>query len=135
MRRLGDIYHQACSRESLLQAYKDAAKSKRGKRACHQFERRLGANIAALSAALSEGSYRPKPYYEFVVHEPKRRIIHAPAFRDTVVQHAVYRAVYDHFNKGFIDQSYACRKGMGTHKAADYCQSALRRSRPESVLL
>nr|WP_239547952.1 reverse transcriptase/maturase family protein [Spongiibacter marinus] len=84
---------------------------------------------------LSEGSYKPKPYYEFVVHEPKRRIIHAPAFRDTVVQHAVYRAVYEHFNKGFIDQSYACRKGMGTHKAADYCQSALRWSRPESVLL
>ncbi len=135
MQRLGRIYDSVISKESLLKGYIDAAKSKGGKRACHTFERRIGTNISELHASLANQTYKPKPYYEFVVHEPKRRVIYAPAFRDTVVQHAIYAAVYPLFNKGFIDQSYACRKGLGTHRAADYCQAALRKSRPGSVLL
>jgi len=135
MRRIGGLYEKVTSKEALLQGYLDAAKSKRGRRACLAFDRRLGTNINRLHESLTNQTYDIKPYYQFVVHEPKRRIIHAPAFRDTVVQHAIYSAVNPIFNAGFIDQSYACRKGMGTHKAADYCQQAIRLSKPESVLL
>jgi RNA-directed DNA polymerase len=43
------------------------------------------------------------------------------------VQHAIYRVIYPIFNSGFIDQSFACRKEKGTHKAADYAQMAIRK--------
>ena len=43
--------------------------------------------------------------------------------------------VYPLFNKTFIDQSYACRKGKGTHAAADYAQAALQTSPPDSHTL
>jgi retron-type reverse transcriptase len=69
------------------------------------------------------------------VHEPKPRTIYAPAFRDLVVQHAIYRLIYPVFNAGFVDTSFACRVGMGTHAAADYAQAALRRSAAESYFL
>jgi retron-type reverse transcriptase len=70
-----------------------------------------------------------------MVYEPKPRLIFAPAFSDLVVQHAIYRVVYPIFNRGFIDQSFACRKGLGTHKAADYAQLALQKSPVASCAL
>lgn len=71
----------------------------------------------------------------FQVYEPKPRTIYAPAFRDTVVQHAIYRTIYNLFDRSFIDQSFACRKGKGTHKAADYAQWALQQSKPGTYTL
>jgi len=75
------------------------------------------------------------PYFKFIVYEPKERIIHAPAFRDIVVQHAIYRVVYPIFDKAFIDTSFACRLGYGTHRASNYTQGALRACRDEDYIL
>ena len=126
MKRIGNLYQQAFERDALLTAFHAAARNKRGKRACFNFERRLAYNLDALFCELRDGTYRPMPYYNFEVYEPKQRTIYAPAFRDLVVQHAVYASVNAIFDRTFIDQSFACRKGMGTHKAANYAQAALR---------
>ena len=132
MKRIGYLFEQAFTLESLYQAWEDAS---RGKRATLEFGRNLGANIDALYSELHAGTYKPQPYTEFTVYEPKQRTIYAPAFRDLVVQHAIYRLVYPLFNRTFIDQSYACRVGKGTHAAADYAQAALRASPKDSYLL
>ncbi len=128
MKRYGHLFEQAFTRENLYLAYLDASKDKHKKRACFNFERRLAHNLDRLYKALHDGTYKPQPYYTFTVYEPKERKIFAPAFCDLVVQHAIYRIIYPIFNAGFIDQSFACRKGKGTHKAADYAQQALRQS-------
>ena len=128
MKRHGHLFEQAFSRENLYEAYLDASRCKHKKRACFNFERRLARNLDMLHEALHSGTYKPQPYYMFMVYEPKARQIYAPSFRDLVVQHAIYRVVYPIFNRGFIDQSFACRIGKGTHKAADYAQQALRAS-------
>ena len=128
MKRHGHLFEKAFSRENLYQAYLDACKGKHKKRSCFNFERRLAHNLDLLYNALHDGSYKPKPYYSFMVYEPKQRQIFAPSFCDLVVQHAIYRVIYGIFNVGFIDQSFACRKGKGTHKAADFAQQALRES-------
>lgn len=128
MKRYGHLFEQAFSKENLLAAFMDAARNKRGKRACFQFERRLAYNLEQIHTALHDGSYKPQPYYSFMVYEPKQRRIFAPAFRDLVVQHAIYRVAYRIFNAGFIDQSFACRTGKGTHVAADYAQAALQQA-------
>jgi len=39
-----------------------------------------------------------------------------------VVQHAIYNTIYPIFNPTFIDTSFACRIGYGTHKAIDCTQ-------------
>jgi len=125
MKRTGFLFEKAFTPDALLAAFHAAARHKRGKRACFEFERRLAANLDALHRELHDGSYRPRPYFSFMVYEPKPRRIFAPAFRDLVVQHAVYAVVGPIFDRGFIDQSFACRVGYGTHKAADYAQAAL----------
>ncbi len=135
MKRYGYLFEQAFSFDNLVQAYHDAARHKTGKHGCFEFTRQLASHLDQLHAALQDGSYRPRPYHTFMVYEPKQRQIFAPAFADLVVQHAIYRVIYPIFNRALIEQSFACRVGYGTHKAADYAQRALRASRPDSYTL
>ena len=99
------------------------------------FEKNLGAELSALHQELHSGEYEVQEYSLFYVYEPKKRIIRAPKFRDLVVQHAMYREIYDIFNPTFIDQSFACRKNGGTHKASRYTQQQMRKHSGESYYL
>ena len=135
MKRIGHLFEQAFTPDALYQAWTDASAGKRAKRATLDFGRNLASNLDDLHTELHSGSYAIQPYKQFLVYEPKERVIFAPAFRDLVVQHAIYKLIYPIFNRTFIDQSYACRKGKGTHAAADYAQAALRGSSPDSYLL
>jgi len=76
------LYAQIASWENLYQAYMQAAKGKRGKRAVARFEYRLEDNLTTLHQELLAKTYRPGPYYSFYIHEPKRRLISAAPFRD-----------------------------------------------------
>lgn len=135
MKRFSNLFEQAFSKGNLYQAYLDARRGKRGKRTCFEFEVNLGANLAALYKEVHAGSYRPQPYFKFMVYEPKPRVIYAPAFRDIVLQHAIYRVIYPIFDRTFISTSFACRNGYGTHKASDYTQRALRHYGGDSYIL
>ena len=135
MKRYGDLFDAAFTRANLHAAYLQARRGKRAKRACFQFEKHLGTNLDRLHREIHDGSYRPKPYFPFKVYEPKPRLIHAPSFCDLVVQHAIYKIAGPIFDNGFIDQSFACRVGLGTHKAADYAQHALQQIPGDAYVL
>ena len=135
MKRYGHLFDKAFSMENLHRAYLDARHGKRSRRACFEFEKHLGWNLHVLHEAIHSGTYVPDPYFQFVVYEPKRRIIHAPTFRDVVVQHAIYRTIYQIFDRSFISTSFACRIGYGTHKAAKYARKAMRKHNGEDYIL
>lgn len=135
VKRHGHLFDRAFTRPALLAAFHAAAKSKHGRRACFAFECSLGAQLQALHQELHGGTYVPRPYYTFLVHEPKPRVIYAPAFRDCVVQHAIYAVIGPIFDAGFSNQSFACRTGYGTHAAADYTQAALQQAPAGSYTL
>ncbi len=135
MKRVGGLYDSIVSNDALYQGFLDAKKSKSGRRGCFEFEKRLAAELTQLHDELTRGAYRPQPYFKFTIYEPKKRDIYAPAFRDCVVQHAIYVKTMPIFERIFIDQSFACRVGLGTHKAADYAQQALRRAGPGTYTL
>lgn len=135
MKRTGNLWQHIANRDALYKAYVQARRGKRGHYSCHQFERRLGAQILSLEKELISGVYKPKPPNRFYVYEPKKRLIEAPAFRDLVVQHALYAAIMPVFERKFIDQSFACRIGLGTHKAADYIQAMLQSAKRTDWIL
>ena len=115
--------------ENLYTAFRDAAKGKRGRAAAAEFEFRLEDNLCNLQRELENRTYRPGYYYNFVIHEPKRRLISAAPFRDRVVHHALCQVIEPAFERGFIFHSYANRVGKGTHRALDKCQKWVRRYR------
>ena len=124
-KRIGYLFEKAFTKENLYDAFLDARKGKRVKRSTLRFEINLGAEIESLYKELYSGIYKHRAYSQFYVYEPKKRLINAPSFRDLVVQHAIYRTIYNLFDKSFIDTSYACRKGGGTHKASAYTQKEI----------
>lgn len=135
MKRHGNLFNKAFSIDNLYLAYIDARKGKRSRRACFEFEKHLGKNLQSLYERIHANTYKPEPYFQFVVYEPKRREIHAPTFADVVVQHAIYRVIYDIFDRSFISTSFACRLGYGTHKAAKYSRKAMRLHDGEEYIL
>lgn len=135
MKRYGNLFETAFSRQNIYLAYLDARQGKRTRRACFEFEQHLGERLESIYDALNSGTYRPDPYVEFIVTEPKRRVIHAPSFKDVIVQHAIYRTIYSIFNRSFIDQSFACRIGYGTHKAAKCARRYMRKYSGDDYIL
>ena len=76
---------------------------------------------------MSSGTYRPGPYRSFHVHEPKRRVVSAAPFRDRVVHHALVSVLEPIFERRFTFDSFACRKGKGSHAAVDRGHAYARR--------
>ncbi|MCZ7674127.1 MAG: reverse transcriptase/maturase family protein [Chloroflexi bacterium] len=123
------LFPRVVSWENLLEAYRKAARGKRGKLAAASFEFGLADRLLDLQADLLAGSYQPGSYHHFVIHEPKRRLISAAPFRDRVVHHALCNIIEPLFEARFHPHSYANRVGKGTHRAVDQLQAYARQYR------
>jgi len=99
----------------LFQAYFDARKNKRNTINALAFEKHLEANLFALANEIVERKYTPKQSICFIVDKPVKREIFAADFRDRVIHHFIYNYISPIFEKTFINDSYSCRKGKGTH--------------------
>ena len=117
MKTYNNIYSQLCSYENLFSAYQKARKHKTSKRYVIEFENDLTNNLLQLRADLLFHSYRPELLKAFIIREPKTRKISKSAFRDRVVHHALCNIIEPIFEKSFIYDSYANRKGKGVLKA------------------
>jgi len=125
-RKHRNLIGQIASIANLYRAYEKAARGKRYSAGHLQFKQHLAANLKMLSLAITDGSYRPSPPNIFHVNEPKRREISALPFSDRVVQHALCSIIEPLFEKTFLPNNYACRRGKGTHTAAVDAQAHMR---------
>lgn len=123
-KRVGNIYLPNCNYTCLYNAYRKAAKGKRYRGDVLQFTDNLEGNLLALLDDLKNHTYTVGAYREFYVYEPKKRLIMALPFRDRVAQWWVYSLLYPIFDKTFIEDSYACRRGKG-QKAATWVMNWL----------
>ena len=123
------MFDALVSWENLLAAFRKAAAGKRGRADVAAFEHRLEENLLVLQEELRAGTYRPGGYHSFHIHEPKRRLISAAPFRDRVVHHALCNLIEPLFERSFSADSFANRRGKGTHRALRHCQLLARRHR------
>ena len=129
MKTYKNLYPHICSFENLLLAFERAARGKRERPYVAAFEFDLERNLLQLQEELLNETYRPGPYRNFYIYEPKRRLISAAPFRDRVVHHALCNVIEPIFERRFIHDSYACRKGKGLHRAVNRAHYFLRRNR------
>lgn len=129
MKSYRHLYPQIYSFDNLLLAWRKARRGKRYQATVASFERNLDVELTTLRDELLTESYQPGGYRSFTIHESKRRKISAAAFRDRVVHHALCNLIEPIYDRKFIFDSYANRKGKGTHKALDRCTQFLRRYR------
>jgi retron-type reverse transcriptase len=129
MKRRGDLWEKIISFENLLRAADTAKKSKRFRPDVAAFHFNQEREIRRLRDELTAKTYQPGPYRSFIIHEPKERQISAAPYRDRVVHHALIGVLEPIFERSFVADSYACRKGKGTHAAVNRCQQFARRFR------
>jgi retron-type reverse transcriptase len=129
MKRHGNLWPQVIRFEALLRAAEQACKGKRFRPSVAAFHFNLEHELGALHEELSTKTYRPGAYRTFFICEPKPRQISAAPYRDRVVHHALVNVLAPIYERTFIPDSYACRKGKGTHAAVDRCQHFARRFR------
>jgi retron-type reverse transcriptase len=128
-KRFDHLYDRIYQPLNLWCAYKAAARGKRYQPSVAAFEYELERNLIELEEELQRETYRPGAYHNFHIQSPKRRLISAAPFRDRVVHHALMNVIEPLFERQFIFDSYANRKGKGTHAALDRCTYYLRRNR------
>lgn len=113
--------------ENLHRQYMRCRRHKRGTRNALRFDARLEENLVQLHEELESRTYHPSRSVCFLLKQPKFREIFAADFRDRVVHHVLVDALERDWERRFIHDSYACRKGKGTHRAVARVQTFMRR--------
>lgn len=112
MKRHGHLFETLASFPHLMRCARRAARGKRHRPDVYRFRLRLEANVLDIQQALLEGTWTPSAYREFTVTHPRPRRISAAPFPDRVVHHALVDVLEPIWEPAFIDDSYACRRGL-----------------------
>lgn len=103
--------------DKLYRAYKDCIRRKKNTANALKFEMNREKNLMKLLYDLQTGRYKISRHICFVVTYPSPREIFAADFRDRIVHHLLCNEIQHIFEQDFSKNSFANRKGYGTHKA------------------
>ncbi len=113
------LMHEIATVENISLAFYKAKKGKEIKPEVQKYAKNLYANILELKDALLNGTLDVGNYNYFTIYDPKERIICAASFPERVMHHALMNVCHKYFDNYLIDDTYATRKGKGTHKALE----------------
>ncbi len=99
----------------LYQAYYDARRHKRQKAYQLRFEAEADTRLRALCNELWSRTYKARPSACFIITDPKKREVFAADFRDRIVHHLYYNYTHTLYERTFIEDTYSCIPGRGTH--------------------
>jgi retron-type reverse transcriptase len=127
MRRAAQLFDRIIEPDNLLRAFFRASRGKRGRAETREFAGALRARLKTMAEQVCEGTFRLGRSRQFVIHDPKRRIITAPCFEERVLHHAIMNVCEPVFERWLIHDTYACRVGKGRLKALARAQAFSRR--------
>jgi hypothetical protein len=123
---INDKTAEVITQVKLHKAYLSCIRKKSQKKSFMSFFYNLEKNLLNLFEDLDNRNYQPQQYNCFVVEEPVIREIFAPTFKDRIVHHLLINEIEPYFEKRFIYDSFACRKGKGVHLGVKRLQSGLK---------
>lgn len=110
----------------LYAAYACAKQHKASKPYVIHFRKYLDKNLRKLCDDLWKRKYKPEPSSCFIVMRPKQREVFAAQFRDRVVHHLYYNYTHVLYERTFIQDSYSCIPGRGTHYGVERLEKHIR---------
>lgn len=100
---------------NLYQAYRKSKSGKGFSKSSQKFQIAALDGIHQIKRRLETKTYEISKYNEFVIYEPKERIIKSGSFVDKIVQHSLCdNALIPILKKEFIQTNYAGQIGKGT---------------------
>lgn len=110
-------FEQVAAPAALLSAWRHYRSGKRLRPEVAVVEMDHERVVLELSGELLAGRYVHRPYRVLRITDPKPRLIAVATVRDRLVHTAMHRALAPLFDRSFIDDSYACLPGRGSHRA------------------
>ena len=100
---------------NLYQAYLKSKSGKGFSKSSQKFQVLALDGIHQIKRRLETKTYQVSKYNEFIIYEPKERVIKACSFVDKIVQHSLCdNVLIPRLNKEFIQTNYAGQIGKGT---------------------
>jgi RNA-directed DNA polymerase len=126
MQRVGNLFPTLCSFSNLYSAWRKTRLGSRKTNESAAFLFHLENELLGLRNQLLDGNWKPAPFHFFDIHDPKQRTIAVAPFRDRVLHHALVNVLEPVWERRFITDSFATRKGKGVHAAVGRAQMFLR---------
>jgi hypothetical protein len=117
MRRAANLIEQIVTYDNLKLAFLKAARGKRSLSAVQEFAVNLDRRITEMSRQLQADQFPLGRFHQFVIRDPKERVITAPCFDERVLHHAIMNVCEPVFDCWLIDDTFACRLGRGREAA------------------
>lgn len=117
MRRAVNLFDRICEPENLRLAFHKAARGRRGQAVVREFADGLDDRISEIVRAISEGILPVGRFHQFLIRDPKERVITAPCFEERVLHHAIMNICEPVLDRWLIDDTFACRNGTGAAMA------------------
>lgn len=127
MKSYGGLFDHITDPTNLQLALRRAARGKLHRAPVQRFLANAANELERLRDELVSGRYRPRPYVQFDIKDPKPRRISCADFRDRVVHHALCGVIAPLLERRFVADSFACRIGKGSHRAVLRAQHFTRR--------
>jgi hypothetical protein len=128
MRRAGDLFEDIISYDNLRRAVHRAQKGKRDRQEVRDWIANQAGNLKKVIQHLRAAKFSFGNFYQFVIFDPKERVITAPCFEERVVHHAIMNVVEPYLDRWLIDDTFACRKGKGRQRCLLRVQNFARAS-------
>ena len=127
-RRVGEFQGEQAgvTFKALYHAWRRARRKKVPSHNQLQFDRQWIDGLLQLEGDIAAGRWVPRPSTCFIATRPKAREIHAPDFGDRVVHHWLVPQLEAIYEPTFIHDSYANRRGKGTHAAVQRAEAFAR---------
>lgn len=101
--------------KNLYKAYKKAKVGKGFRNSSARFTIHSFDGIHSLKKQLEDRTYKVSGYHDFMVYEPKERLVKACSYKDKVVQHSLCdNVLLPTLQREFIKDNYAGQIGKGT---------------------
>ena len=111
---------------ALYEAWRAARRGKKPSRNQLAFDSTWTDRLLQLQRELQAGQWSPRPSTSFIATRPKAREIHAPDFADRVAHHWLVPQLEAVYEPRFIYDSWANRRGKGSHAAVRRLQGFVR---------
>ena len=107
MRRTTNLFEQIPVPENLRLAFHKASRGRRGQAVVRQFAAELDRRIVAMSEGIRTGTFPLGRFQQFLVRDPKERVITAPCFDERVLHHSVMNVCEPALGRWLIDKPTA----------------------------
>lgn len=131
---LKNAFDEKLTFEKMIEAHERAKIGKLSRYEVADFEFNIENKIVNLVESLKNDRYNLGKYREFVIYEPKERVIKSLPYIDRVVhQWYVEEFIKPVFVPKFIKDTYACLEKRGTHAAIKTMQKYMRMAKREYI--